>query len=86
MNEELINHPELAELMRAFSARVRLIGAHARRGELPQIIELVEQMERVLPLPAKNNWQAAKNCAARVERRKDLHEIPGDSGRARRAK
>jgi hypothetical protein len=57
---------QFSPVLKALSARVRLAAIYIRRGENHQALAVLEQCERVLPLPTKNNWRAAKDAARRA--------------------
>lgn len=56
-----INDP----LLKALSARVRYSAILLRKGETQQALSVLEQCERCLPLPTKQNWKAAKDASMR---------------------
>lgn len=56
---------QISPILKAISARVRLAAICLRKGRTGEAIAILEQCERVLPLPTKINWRAAKDAARR---------------------
>jgi len=57
---------QFSPVLKALSARVRFSAICIRRGDYKKALAVLEQCERVLPLPTKTNWRAAKEAANRA--------------------
>jgi hypothetical protein len=59
-------------ILQALSARVRYAAILIRKQDHAGALAVLEQCERVLPLPGKGNWLAAKDVTKRLNQIKAM--------------